>query len=271
MSVRVQGAIDSRVQRDYRSRMSVSRAIAQWANATPPRSRVVWLGLCCWAVSALLPALHRAPQQNAVSFALLGLAPLLLGVGLALSRRYPDLASYVLLCGFPIALAVSMSRLEHELALITYSPVSLAFSLLTLGAYAASVSQMGALHEPERAVEHKPLGEVPPVDTERRRQRLGLFALSAVTLACIYNVLWGSFQSPADYREDWGRAAPSGAVLSALLAGLLGCLAIAFVAPALRAEKRRGKRETSRYRKIMRPLLAAGTLAALYFIARSTR
>jgi hypothetical protein len=251
--------------------MSFSRAVAQWANATPPKTRVVWLGLCCWVVTGLLPALHRAPQQNTLSWALLALAPLLLAVGLALFRPYPDLAAYVLLCGFPIALAISMSRLEHELALITYSPISLAFSLLTLGAYAASASQMGALHEPERSVEHKPLGEVPPVDTERRRQRLGLVALSVVTLGSIVNVLWGSFQSPADYREDWGRAAPSGAVLSALLAGLLGCLTIAFIAPALRAERRRGKREAAKYRKVMRPLIAAATLVALYFIARSTR
>jgi hypothetical protein len=232
---------------------------------------VVWLGLCCWAVTDVLPALHRTPQQNVLSWLLLGLPPLLLAVGLLLFRAYPDLASYVLLCGFPIALAVSMSRLEHELSLITYSPLSLAFSLLTLGGYASSASQMGALHEPERAVEHKPLGEVPPVDTERRRQRLGLLALSMVTVGSIVNVLWGSFQSPADYREDWGRAAPSGAVLSALLAGLLGCLAIAFVAPALRAERRRGKRAQSRYRKVARPLLAAGSLVVFYFIARSTR
>jgi hypothetical protein len=251
--------------------MSVSRAVVQWANATPPRTRVIWLGLCCWTVTGLLPALHRAPQQNALSWALLGLAPLLLGVGLLLFRPYPDLAAYVLLCGFPVALAISMSRLEHELSLITYSPLSLAFSLLTLGAYAASASQLGALHEPERSVEHKPLGEVPPVDTERRRQRLGLLALISVTLASVVNVLWGSFQTPADYREDWGRAAPSGAVLGALLAGLLGCLAIAFVAPALRAERKRGKRDANRYRKVARPLLAAGTLVAFYFIARSTR
>jgi hypothetical protein len=251
--------------------MSFSRAVVQWANATPPKTRVVWLGLCCWVVTGLLPAVHRAPQQNALSWALLALPPALLAVGLALFRRYPDFSVYVLLGGFPIALAISMSRLEHELALITYSPLSLAFSLLTLGAYVASASQMGALHEPERSVEHKPLGEVPPVDTERRRQRLGLLALSVVTLGAVMNVLFGSFQSPTDYREHWGRAAPSGAVLSALLAGLLGCLAIAFVAPALRAERKRGKRDTNRYRKVTRPLLAAGTLVVLYFIARSTR
>jgi hypothetical protein len=251
--------------------MSLSRAVFTWANATPPRTRVVWLGLCCWTVSNLLPALHRAPQQSTLSWALLALAPLVLGVGLALFRPYPDLAAYLLLCGFPVALAVAMSRLEHELSLITYSPLSLAFSLLTLAAYAASASQMGALHELERSVEHKPLGEVPPVDTERRRQRMGLAVLLLVTAGSVVNVLWGSFQSPADYREDWGRAAPSGAVLTALLAGLLGCLAIAFVAPALRAERRRGKRDANQYRKVVRPLLAAGSLVVLYFIARGTR
>lgn len=251
--------------------MSFSRAVVQWANATPPRTRVIWLGLCCWVVTGLLPALHRAPQQNALSWALLALPPLLLAVGFALFRPYPDVSAYVLLGGFPIALALTMSRLEHELSLITYSPISLAFSLLILGGYAASASQMGALHEPERSVEHKPLGEVPPVDTERRRQRLGLVVLLMVTLGAIANVLFGSFQSPADYREHWGRAAPSGAVLSALLSGLLGCLALAFVAPALRAERRRGKRDSNRFRKVARPFLAAGTLLILYFIARNTR
>jgi hypothetical protein len=60
-------------------------------------------------------------------------------------------------------------------------------------------------------------------------------------------------------------------VLTALLAGLLGCLAIAFVAPALRAERRRGKRDANQYRKVVRPLLAAGSLVVLYFIARGTR
>jgi hypothetical protein len=186
-----------------------------------------------------------------------------------LFRPYPKLAAYVLLCGFPVSIALSMSRFEHELALITYAPSSMLFSLLSLGAYAASASQLGAAHEPERTVEHKPLGEVPPVDAEGRKQSAGLVTLGLVTLGGVISVFWGSWQSPTAYREHWGRSAATGAVTTALLAGIVGACAVAFVAPGLRADRKRGRREPSRMRKVVRPLLTALSFATLYFLARS--
>ena len=249
--------------------MTWARAMVGWVNRIPPRARVAWLGVCCWIVSAVLPSLHRASQLSLLAWALLALAPLLLALGLGLFRPLPRLATYVLLCGFPVALALSMSRFDHELALITYSPSSLLFSLLGLAAYAASASQLGAAHEPERNVEHKPLGEVPPVDAEGRKQRTGLFALCLVTLGGVASVFWGSWESPSAYREHWGRAAASGAVTSALLAGLVGACAVAFVAPGLLAERKRGRREQGRLRKVVRPLLTALSFATLYLLARS--
>jgi hypothetical protein len=249
--------------------MSWGRALVSWVNRAPPKTRVVWLGVCCWVLSAVLPSIHRAAQLEARTWALLALAPLLLTAGVLLFRPFPRLAAYVLLCGFPVSIALSMSRFEHELALITYAPSSMLFSLLSLGAYAASASQLGAAHEPERNVEHKPLGEVPPVDAEGRKQSAGLATLGLVTLGGVVSVFWGSWQSPSAYREHWGRSAPTGAVTTALLAGIVGACAVAFVAPGLRAERKRGRREQSRMRKVVRPLLTALSFATLYFLARS--
>lgn len=245
------------------------KALVASVNRIPAQTRVVWLGLCCWAVSAVLPSAHRSAQLTLRAWVLLALAPLLLATGLLVFRPLPRLAAYVLLCGFPVAIALSMSRFEHELALSTYSPTSLLFSLLSLGAYAASASQLGASHEPERSVEHKPLGEVPPVDAEGRKQNAGLVVLTLVTLGGVVSVFWGSWQSPTAYREHWGRGAATGAVTTALLAGLVSACAIAFVAPGLRAERKRGRREPSRMRKVVRPLLTALSFAALYLMARA--
>src|SRR5688572_30262417 len=105
--------------------MSLGRSLVRWLDERPripAATRVVWLGLFCWAVSALLPCLYRAKQLPVLSLALLPLAPGLLGLGMFLMRSHPRAATYTLLSGFPVAIALSMSRLEHELALSTYSP-----------------------------------------------------------------------------------------------------------------------------------------------------
>jgi hypothetical protein len=254
--------------------MSLGRSLVRWLDERPripPATRVVWLGLFCWAVTALLPSLYRAKQLPVLSLVLLPLAPGLLGLGMFLTRSHPRAATYVLLSGFPVAIALSMSRLEHELALSTYSPAALLFSLGSLGAYAASASQLGAAREPERSVDHKPLGEVAPVDPEGRRQRVGLWVLGLLTAGACAVVLWGSWQPAGDYRDDWGRAAANGAVLTALLAGLLGCLAIALVAPGLRAKRKRSKRERARYKNVARLVLTGISFLVLYMLARTGR
>lgn len=255
--------------------MSLGRSLSRWLDERPrtaPATRVVWLGLFCWAVTALLPTLYRIEQLPKYSLALLALPLVLLGLGMLLVSGYPRSSTYTLLSGFPVAIALSMSRLEHELSLSTYSPATLAFSLGSLAAYAASASQLGAAREPERGVEHKPLGEVAPVDPEGRRQKVGLWVLSLLTAGACAVVLWCSWQAPGDYREHWGRAASHGAVLTALLAGLLGCLAISFVAPGLRAKRKRTKREKSaRYKNAARLVLTGLSFLVLYMLARSGR
>lgn len=254
--------------------MSLGRSLVRWLDErprTPPATRVVWMGLFCWAVTALLPTVYRAKQLPLLSLALLPLAPGLLALGMLLMRSQPRAATYTLLSGFPVAIALSMSRLEHELALSTYSPATLLFALVSLGAYAASASQLGAAREPERNVNHKPLGEVAPVDSGGRRQRVGLWVLGLLTAGACAVVLWGSWQPARDYREHWGRAAANGAVLTALLAGLLGCLAISLVAPGLRAKRKRAKPERALYKNAARLVLTGLSFLVLYMLARSGR
>lgn len=238
------------------------------ATQPPPKTRVLCFGLLCWAVCNLLPAVHRAAKLPLSALVLSGLAPVVLTFGLSVAANHARAATYALLTGFPIALALGMSRFEHELALATYSPASLLFALLSLAGYAASVSQMAAAHDPTRAVDHKPLGEVAPVDSESRKQKVGALVLGLMTLAASVTVCFSSFQVPSEYREHWGRAAAHGAVLTALVAGLVGAGAIAMVAPGLRAERKRSKRRESRDRRTVRLLVTALSFAALYVLSR---
>lgn len=231
----------------------------------------MWLGLFCWVVSALLPAIHRAAYLALSAWALLALGPAALGIGLWLSRAHASASAYTLLAAFPAAIALSMSRFEHELALATYSPGPLLFALASFAAYAASASQLCAAHEPKRPVDHKPLGEVPPVDPELRRQTVGASTLGAVTVGAIVAFVWSAWHTPAAYRQHWGRAAAEGAMLSALAAGLLGAAAIALVAPGLRAERKSRKRRPDAFKRFGRPLLAALSFTVLYALVRLTR
>jgi hypothetical protein len=231
----------------------------------------VWLGLFCWVVAVLLPSIHRAAYLGMDALGLLGLAPAVLGAGLWLSQNHPGASAYMLLGAFPIAIALSMSRFEHELSLATYSPAPLLFALASLAAYASSASQLCAAHEQKRPVDHKPLGEVPPVDPELRRQKVGAWTLGAVTVGAILMLVWSSWQTPAAYRQHWGRASAEGAVLTALAAGVLGSTTIALVAPGLRAERRGRKRKPDRYKKLARPLLLALSFVSLYVLVRVFR
>lgn len=203
----------------------------------PLNAWVLALGLLAWASAALLPSLHRGSSLSGTALALLPLGPLLLALGLWLARTRATAAPYVLLCGYPISLALSASRLDHDLALATFSPLILGFSLLSLASYLAVASVLCALPEVARSVDHKPLGEIPPVDLETRRQAIGKLTLTVVAAGALGLVSWGSWASPAHFREMWGRAAPEGASLTALGAGIAGALALSLVGPGLRAER----------------------------------
>jgi hypothetical protein len=193
----------------------------------------------------------------------------MLGAGLALAPARTKLASYLLLTGFPIALALSMSRLDHDVALTTFSPAVLGFSILSLGAYAASAVALCAAPVGTRRVEQRPLGEVAPIEPEARKQVLGASVLWTLLIGTIFVTMWASWGSPSQYREQWGRAAAEGATLTALAGGFAGSLMLALVGPALRAD-RTTKTHDERARRLTW-LLSVATSGGLVYALLSWR
>lgn len=227
--------------------------------------QVAALGALAFAACALLPSIHRAALLPASAFVLLLLPPSLLALGLWLAPAQKRAATYVLLTGFPIALALSISRLEHDVALTTFSPAVLGFAFLSLGAYAASAVALCAAPLATRKVEQRPLGEVAPIEPEARKQVLGASVLSTLLIGAMFVTMWASWASPAQYREQWGRAAAEGATLTALAGGFSGCLMLALVGPALRAD-RAAKTRDERARKLTWLLSVAASGALVYAI-----
>jgi hypothetical protein len=232
---------------------------------SPSRTQVGALGLLAFSTCALLPSLHRAALLSRWSFVLLGLPPALLAVGLWLLPQRRKAAAYVLLTATPIALALTMSRLPHEVALATYSPPVLGFAFLSLGAYAAAAVALCAAPQAMRKVEQRPLGEVAPIEPEARRQVLGAAVLWTLLVGTVFVTMWASWASPARYREHWGRAAAEGATLTALAAGVAGSLMLALVGPALRAE-RNPNALGERSRRLMWLLSVAASGAIVYLL-----
>jgi hypothetical protein len=205
--------------------------------SVPPATRTALSGSFAWLVCVLLPTLHRAESLPRSAFWLLPVTPAILALGVALAEVRSQLAPYALLTGVPVALSVSLSRFDHDTALATFSPLALVFALASLAAYgAAAIAQCSAPSQ-ARTVEHKPLGEVAPVEPETRKQTLGTLVLLTVTAGALWLAVAGSWGTPARLREQWGRAAAEGATLTAIAAGVVGAVAISFVAPALRADR----------------------------------
>jgi hypothetical protein len=213
-----------------------STAKAMFARV-PPATRTVLSGSFAWLVCVLLPTLHRAEALPRSAFWLLPVTPIALGLGVSLAQAKAKSAPYVLLSAFPVALSVSLSRFDHDTALATFSPLSLSFCLASLSAYGAAAISLCSAPLATRTVEHKPLGEVAPVDPETRKQTFGTVALVGVTIGALWLAIAGSWGTPARLREHWGRAAAEGATLTAIAAGVVGALALSFVAPALRADR----------------------------------
>lgn len=230
---------------------------------TPRRTHVAALGALAFCACALLPSIHRAALLPRSAFVLLALPPILLAAGLALSHDRRKAASYLLLTGFPVALALSVSRLEHDVALTTFSPSVLGFSFLSLGAYAAAAVSLCAAPRGTRKVEQRPLGEVAPIEPEARKQVLGATVLWTLLIGTMFVTMWGSWASPSQYREQWGRAAPEGATLTALAGGFAGSLMLALVGPALRAD-RSSKTRDERTRRLTWLLSVAASGGLVY-------
>jgi hypothetical protein len=244
-------------------------AAASLSKNVPLRGWALSLGLLAWSVAALLPSVHRGTSLSTAALALLPVGPVLLVSGLWLCGLRSRLAPYALLALFPTSLALSASRLEHDTALATFSPWVLSFALLALSSYLAAASALCARPETMRSVEHRPLGEIPAVDLETRKQRLGRAALVGVALGAMGLVAWASWATPAHFREMWGRAAPEGATLTALCAGIVGALSLSLVGPGLRAERAPPIRREQRMRRVSWLLLVALSGVVVYAALRA--
>lgn len=231
----------------------------------PTRTHVAALGVLAFCACALLPTVHRAALLPASAFVLLALPPGLLAAGLVVARARRKLAAYLLLTGFPVTLALSMSRLEHDVALTTFSPAVLGFAFLSLGAYAAAAVALCAAPLGTRKVEQRPLGEVAPIEPEARKQLLGASVLGTLLVGTMFVTVWASWASPSQYREQWAQSAPEGATLTALAAGFSGSLMLALVGPALRAD-RKSKTRDERTRRLTWLLSVAASGAVVYVL-----
>lgn len=236
-----------------------------WLARAPSRAQVGALGALAFCTCALLPSIHRAATLPRHAFALLCLPPLLLAGGLLALPARLALATYLLLAAFPVSIALSTSRLDHDLALTTFSPAVLGFAMVSLCAYAACAVALCSTPRAMRKVEQRPLGEVSPIEPEARKQVLGALVLTTLLLGTSFVVLWSTWASPSRYREQWGRAAPEGATLTALTAGLAGTLLLALVGPALRASRSSASARDDRTRRIvwLFALALSGTLVYL--------
>lgn len=234
----------------------------------PLRGWVLASGLLTWLSAVLLPCLHRGQTLSLVTTLLLLLGPVALGLGLKLAQAHDKTAAYALLTGFPISLALPLSRLDHDHALATFSAENLGISLFSFAAFLALASTLCAHPRAIRAVEHRPLGEIAPVESEARKQRIGQLTLGVVFLGAIGMVTLSASETPAHFREVWGRAAPEGATLTALTAGIVGALALSIVGPALRAA-RGPLPSASPPRKVLWLLSVAASGLVAYALLRS--
>lgn len=233
---------------------------------TPSRTQVATLGLLAYAACGLLPSIHRAALLPTHAFLLLPLTPLTLAVGIAFARTRRRAATYILLTGFPLALALTVSRIPHDVALTTFSPGVLGFAFLSLGSYAAAAVALCARPLATRKVEQRPLGEVAAIEPEARKQVLGATVLWTLLIGTTFVTMWSSWSTPAQYREQWGRAAPEGATLTALMAGLAGVAMLALVGPALRADRRNTNSRQDRTRRLTWLLSVAASGAIVYAV-----
>jgi hypothetical protein len=258
-------------RRDTVARLAFLSTLAAILGQVPPATRTALSGSFAWVVCVLLPSLHRAETLSRSAFALLPIAPVMLAIGVIMAERRSAAAPYALLTGYPISLALSLSCFDHDTALATFSPLTLAFALLSLAVYGAAAIAHSSTPAVTRAVEHKPLGEVAPVDPETRKQTMGTVVLVSVTLGALWLAIAGSWGTPARLREQWGRAAAEGATLTAVAAGVIGAIALAFVAPALRADRGAKPTPEESSRRLSWLLLVAVSGLVVYALLRLSK
>lgn len=203
-------------------------------------ARVAVLGLNAWLVLTVLPMLLAGPQSWA-SAALLVLPLPALAFGVSALSRSRRTAGAALLAGYPVLVAIAIGLLGDHVEREPYSPLGLLFGALSLLAYGAGAALAASRPQGHRPTSLRPLGSVQPIPPDRSRVRtqlalIGVTASAATAVAVVAPMLGGRTALVA----AWGDAAREAGVLVAVVAGALGTAVVAlFVAPAMRASRRR--------------------------------
>lgn len=218
--------------------------------------RVSLLGLNAWVVTLLVPSLFVGldPLQGLVTSAPL----LVLGAGVFAHRRGAS-AAWWLLGGFPAAIGAVLAWRDELAARDAHGLLGLTFAALSLLAFAAAAAHASARDlRGARAEVQSPLGREaviePPARRWTRRALLGLSAAGALAITLVAPVLGGR-----DARvERWGEAADDAAVLTALVGGVVACLALgAVIGPSLRADRAPPLHPARRQRRLGAAMLIA--------------
>jgi hypothetical protein len=240
------------------------------ATANRPSGAValVLLGTNAWATSVgwtLLPADVRLRDAALAASALVWL---LLGALLHLRRtsllaedaaawraedpvrwRAEDAARWLLLCVFPVALAVALCVGPEAARERVHSPLSMLFCSLSLLAYGVvAVSACQAPLALLRSVTHTRKPDRSNGSRPTNRLRVAMIALllaGALAISLIAPLL----PAYATVEAAWGDASEAGAVLAAVVGGAIGVTLIAIHLGALLHARTPERRDTARQRR----------------------
>ena len=259
--------------------------------------RVALLGLNLWAVVLAIPIGHWSGHTTPLGWLLVG-APLgLLVAGVyALARQHiPQVAQekttppgigaaarasstigamWLLIAGFPSALAAVIASRAELRDLGAASPLDLAIACVSLaafgGAAAAAVSRPRATRRTTRQPLAAPPDPVPGATTRTtaRRVLLGVGAVGALALVAIAPTLGGR----AGLEQAWGEGAAEGALLASVAGSTLATLVLSvFIGPGLRAARARPAKRPSVQRVLLSVLLVAGGAISAYLVYQRAR
>lgn len=262
-------------------------ADAMGASLRARRLRVTLWGLNAWVILLVAPGVTEPLYRLAWAIPLPVLALGVWSLGRAnrsadpgedalrrqnrvLSERatgHGRLSVALLATAYPLSLGVAMvAGSSPLLALEAPSPLSVfagAFALLVSVAVSLDASRRSGRSAGQAASSPRPQpsGAEPIAEAGLgRRLRCALFALSALGVWGLVAVVPGTYR-PHELERAWGEAAADGAVLSAVVAGLLGVVAMAaLIGPGLRARRRK---EHARPRRAALYLLLALIAGAL--------
>lgn len=256
----------------------MERSVAATSGGAPRRAgldvpRVAVLGVNVWAVLLAIPLAYGPGPLDWARASALALPLAVLAAGTLTLRRLSAGARWLLLAGFPSAVAVVMAARPELRALDAYPPLGLALGALSLAAFGGAAAFAIGRPRATRHTTRQPLASPPsPLPgaarrTLARRLLLGGATVGALALVAVAPALGGR----AGATRAWSDAAEQGALLASVVGSALATIVLGvFVGPALRANRARTEPRTSGRRVVLALLVVASGAVAygLYVRAR---